>query len=133
MARSGKSFGYGLALTVLFGASASLATPAQAQYFGHNKVQYENFNFKVLHTAHFDLYYYPEEQAAAGIAARMAERWYARLSAVMHHPLSGRQPLILYATQAQFQAFYGRTLEEALAWCLVWLMAPEFETSPFLA
>ena len=103
MARSGKSFGYGLALTVLFGASASLATPAQAQYFGHNKVQYENFNFKVLHTAHFDLYYYPEEQAAAGIAARMAERWYARLSAVMHHPLSGRQPLILYATQAQFQ------------------------------
>jgi hypothetical protein len=23
------------------------------------------------------------------------------------------------------EQFYGRTLEEALAWCLVWLMAPE--------
>jgi hypothetical protein len=23
------------------------------------------------------------------------------------------------------QQFYGRTLEEGLAWCLVWLMAPE--------
>jgi hypothetical protein len=23
------------------------------------------------------------------------------------------------------ETFYGKTLEEALAWCLVWLMAPE--------
>ena len=26
----------------------------------------------------------------------------------------------------------GKTLEEALAWCLVWLMAPELEVGPFL-
>ena len=31
------------------------------------------------------------------------------------------------------QAFHGRTLEEALAWCLVWLMAPELGIGPFLA
>jgi hypothetical protein len=30
------------------------------------------------------------------------------------------------------QTFYGRTLEEALAWCLVWLMAPELGIGPFL-
>ena len=30
------------------------------------------------------------------------------------------------------QEFYGRTLEEALAWCLVWLMAPELRIGPFL-
>jgi hypothetical protein len=29
------------------------------------------------------------------------------------------------------QEFYGRTLEEALAWCLVWLMAPELGVEPF--
>jgi len=29
------------------------------------------------------------------------------------------------------QEFYGRTLEEALAWCLVWLMAPELGVGPF--
>jgi hypothetical protein len=29
------------------------------------------------------------------------------------------------------QTFYGRTLEEALAWCLVWLMAPELGIGPF--
>jgi hypothetical protein len=31
------------------------------------------------------------------------------------------------------QDFSGRTLEEALAWCLVWLMAPELGIGPFLA
>jgi len=30
------------------------------------------------------------------------------------------------------QTFYGKTLEEALAWCLVWLMAPELGIGPFL-
>jgi hypothetical protein len=88
---------------VLLGAALTIATPAEAQYFGHNKVQYQGFDFKVLRTAHFDLYYYPEERPAAEIAARMAERWYARLSTILHHQLSGRQPLILYATQAQFE------------------------------
>jgi hypothetical protein len=31
------------------------------------------------------------------------------------------------------QTFYGKTLEEALAWCLVWLMAPELGVGPFRA
>jgi hypothetical protein len=30
------------------------------------------------------------------------------------------------------QDFYGTTLEEGLAWCLVWLMAPELGIGPFL-
>jgi hypothetical protein len=30
------------------------------------------------------------------------------------------------------QDFYGRTLEEVLAWCLVWLMAPELGVEPFI-
>ena len=33
----------------------------------------------------------------------MAERWRARLGTVFQHELSGRQPLILYASPAQFQ------------------------------
>ena len=80
-----------------------IAAPLQAQYFGRNKVQYQDFNFKVLKTEHFDIYYYPAEQVAASQAARMAERWLTRLSTVFHHELSGRQPLILYASPAEFQ------------------------------
>jgi hypothetical protein len=83
----------------------TLAAPvsSQAQYFGRNKVQYERFDFRVLRTQHFDVYYYPRERAAAEAAGRMAERWYVRLSGILRHELSGRQPLILYATGSQFQ------------------------------
>ncbi len=54
-------------------------------------------------TDHFDIYYYPEEQQAVELAARMAERWYARLSRVLRHELSSRQPIILYAAHPHFQ------------------------------
>jgi hypothetical protein len=30
------------------------------------------------------------------------------------------------------QTFYGKTLEEGLAWCLVWLMFPELGIGQFL-
>ena len=79
------------------------AAPAAAQYFGRNKVQYESFDWRVLHTQHFDIYFYSTERPSADVAARIAERSYARLARIMHHELSGRQPLILYATQSQFQ------------------------------
>jgi hypothetical protein len=76
---------------------------SNAQYFGRNKVQYEDFDFKILKTEHFDVYFYPEMYEAAEQAARMAERWYARLSRIFDHELNGRQPLILYAASPHFQ------------------------------
>jgi WD40 repeat protein len=79
------------------------ATPAAAQYFGKNKVRYQSFDFQVLATEHFDVYYYESEREAAERAARMAERWYSRLSRVLDHKLQGRQPLILYASAPHFQ------------------------------
>jgi Tol biopolymer transport system component len=79
------------------------AAVAEAQYFGRNKVQYEKFDFKVKSTEHFDIYFYPEEQPAVELAARMAERWYSRLSTLLRHELSGRQPLILYAAHPHFR------------------------------
>jgi Tol biopolymer transport system component len=93
----------GKAVPVLLLLLSALAAPASAQYFGQNKVQYHQFDFQVLKTDHFDIYYYPEEQAAVTIAARMAERWYTRLSTVLHHQLSTRQPIILYAAHTHFE------------------------------
>lgn len=83
--------------------SATGALPASAQYFGTNKVQYQQFDFQVLRTDHFDIYYYPQEEQAVQLAARMAERWYARLSKLLRHELSSRQPLVLYAAHPHFQ------------------------------
>jgi Tol biopolymer transport system component len=90
-------------LWLLLSCFALTGTPLQAQYFGRNKVQYQSFDFKVLKTEHFDIYFYPDEQQAADQAARMAERWLTRLSTVFRHELSGRQPLILYASPSEFQ------------------------------
>lgn len=74
-----------------------------AQYFGQNKVQYETFKFKVMHTEHFDIYFYPERREATFQAAQMAERWYARLSRIFNYQLRGRQPLIIYTSSPDFQ------------------------------
>ncbi len=78
-------------------------SPASAQYFGQNKVQYKDFKFRILKTEHFDIYYYPEEQQGIEIAARMAERWQARLERVLEHRLRGRQPLLMYASHTDFE------------------------------
>jgi Tol biopolymer transport system component len=76
---------------------------SHAQYFGQNKMQYQDFNFKILESRHFDIYYYPDEEKAAKIAARMAERWYARYLKMFGFGLSSRQPIILYSSNPQFQ------------------------------
>jgi dipeptidyl aminopeptidase/acylaminoacyl peptidase len=76
---------------------------ASAQYFGRNKVQYSTFDFKVIQTEHFDVYYYERERVAAMDAARMAERSYARLSKVLNHEFRERKPIILYASHSDFQ------------------------------
>jgi Tol biopolymer transport system component len=75
---------------------------AHAQYFGRNKVEYAAFDFRMLTTEHFDIYYYEREARAARIAAQLAERWYARLSRVLQHRLERRQPLVVYGSQAEF-------------------------------
>ncbi len=79
------------------------ARPAPAQYFGRNKVRYRDLHFQVLATDHFDIYFYPREQQGAQLSARLAERWYTRLSRLFDHDLRGRQPLILYASPAEFR------------------------------
>jgi hypothetical protein len=88
---------------VVLAVALAAAAPLQAQYFGRNKVQYQKFDFQVLKTEHFDVYFYQGERGAATQAARMAERWRTRLGTVFGHELSGRQPLILYASPAEFQ------------------------------
>src|SRR5438445_5253813 len=100
----GRSALAALALTL------ALVPAASAQYFGRNKVQYKKLDFQVLKTEHFDIYYYPQEREGIDVAARMAERWRARLGQILGHELRGRQPLVLYASHPDFEqtnAIYG--------------------------
>src|SRR4029078_8696330 len=85
------------------GLVAAASGPADAQHFGGNKGRYRTFKFQLLKTAHFDIYYYPEEKLAVEMAGQMAERWYARLSKGLNHELRARPPGILYASHPDFE------------------------------
>ncbi|MDR0305659.1 MAG: hypothetical protein LBI42_02355 [Chitinispirillales bacterium] len=80
-----------------------LSTNTWPQYFGQNKVQYQKFDFKEMKTDNLRILYYPSKEEAAIDAARMLERWYARLREIFEQPLPGTQPVILYANHAEFQ------------------------------
>ncbi len=88
---------------LLFSMLAVLAAqPAQGQYFGRQKVQYEDFDWQVLRTDHFSIYHYPGTETITRDAARMAERWYERLSYAFQHEFD-EKPLIFYADHPDFQ------------------------------
>jgi len=93
---------FALLCGLLFWVGAALL-PAQAQHFGRNKVVYDDFDFESIQTEHFDVYYYPPMKPAVQDAARMAERWYERLSRVFQHRFDERKPIIFYADDTDFQ------------------------------
>src|SRR5688572_22629068 len=91
-----------LAATSLIFAVVAGANTAEAQYFGRNKVQYEKFDWRILRTDHFDLYFYPAESLKVHDAGRQEERWYSRLSDIFRHQFD-RKSIVLYADHPDFQ------------------------------
>ncbi len=82
---------------------AVLATPLSGQYFGQNKVQYDDFDWKVIETEHLDVHFPAMTTEASTEMARAAERWHWRLSNVFDHTLSERKPVVMYANHPDFQ------------------------------
>ena len=70
--------------------------------FGQNKVQYKSFQWQVLKTEHFDIYFYEKERPMVLDAAKMAERAFTRYSNVLNYKPKRRIPLILYASHSDF-------------------------------
>ena len=76
---------------------------AQFYYFGRNKVQYTEFEWKVLRTEHFDIYYYTEMKELAQRGAFLAEESYKHLEQKFNHNIANRIPLIFYSSHLHFQ------------------------------
>ncbi len=87
-----------LALT----AATLMPDSADAQYFGRNKVQYEDFDWSVLATPRFDVHFYSVETTLASDVGRMAERWHARFTPALRDSFD-RRSIILYANSPDFQ------------------------------
>ncbi len=76
---------------------------AQFYYFGQNKVQYTSFEWHVLHTRHFDVYYYPEMKDLAEQGAYFAEESFRILESKFNHTVLTKIPLIFYSSHLHFE------------------------------
>jgi Tol biopolymer transport system component len=86
-----------LALLVLSGGATS------AQFFGKNKITYENFKWHVYQSPHFNIHYYPAEEPFLEDVVSFAESAYLELSKQLDHELRFRVPLVIYKTHGEFQ------------------------------
>lgn len=80
-----------------------MAGSQQAFAFGRNKVQYDNFHWKVLNAPHYEIFFYDGEENLAARAAVIAEDAYLRLSRTLQHEIKKKIPFILYASPNDFQ------------------------------
>src|SRR5690606_19447246 len=84
-------------------AFCAAAAAGQAVPFGKNKVQYQDFEWRVLSGEHVDVYYYPQEETVARLALAYAEEGWTELErAFQHHPFR-RVPLIVYSSDQHFE------------------------------
>jgi Tol biopolymer transport system component len=83
-------------------AFAFAAAPAAAQSFGKNKVQYRTFDWKIVSSTHFDVYYYQGGDSLALRVLDLAEKANIKLTRDMGHILSNKVPIILYLSHNDF-------------------------------
>lgn len=81
----------------------STSVNAQLYFFGRNKVHYEDFEWKVLKTEHFNIYYYDGFEEMAEIGAKYAEEAFDELKVKFNHIIITKIPLIFYNTHNHFQ------------------------------
>ena len=82
----------------------AIASLLQGQfYFGRNKIQYDNFDWQVLTTPHFQIFYYQAEERLARSAAFWAEEAFDDLEQKFNHTLNRSVPLVIYSNHLHFQ------------------------------
>jgi len=89
-----------ISLLFFFLSSACLS---QWYYFGRNKVQYTQFQWNILTTEHFDIYYHPEMRDIAERGAYFAEEAYAELQEKFNINILNKIPLVFYSSHLYFQ------------------------------
>jgi hypothetical protein len=92
-----------LILFTLFAALFHSSVSAQFFTFGRNKVQYTDFDWHVMKTEHFDIYYYPEMEDLARSGAFIAEESCRALEQKYNHTILNRIPLIFYSSHLHFE------------------------------
>ena len=90
------------ALSVAIGGGEASAQTEFIPYFGKNQIRYDNFDWRIYTTDHFDIYYYPEIEPHLEQIAGYAESAYQHVSSELKHDLAMKVPLILFSTASEF-------------------------------
>ena len=101
------------AAVLIASASVAAAQTPFVPYHGKNRIHYDNFEWHIYQTDHFEIYYYPElEQHLARIAG-YAESAYQQISADLKHDLPFKVQLILFKTHSEFEQenIFGQATE----------------------
>lgn len=72
-------------------------------YYGKNLVKYDDFDWHIYETDHFEIYYYPELEEHLARIASYAESAYAQVSADLTHDLANRVQVIVFKTHSEFE------------------------------
>lgn len=88
-----------LAVLLALGATAK---PSFAQYYGQNKVQYRQYDWRSISSDHFEVYFYPGEDSLAMRVLDLAEKTQIVLGKKIGHQLTHRVPVILYGSHNDF-------------------------------
>lgn len=90
--------------SALFVAAVALLTsPVVGQeYFGQNKVKYDDFDWHFLETEHFTIYFDKPSIAVAEFAAKEAERSLREIEEAVNYQIKARYPLILFNSHNGF-------------------------------
>ena len=72
------------------------------EYFGKNKVTYDDYDWHFLETEHFKVYFDKASQPAAEFAAKEAERSLVRLEKDLKYTLKDRYPIVIYNSHNGF-------------------------------
>ena len=90
-------------VVVLLGARSASAQTPFVPYFGKNNIHYDNFDWHIYTTDHFEIYYYTDLEKHLERVAGYAEGAYQQVSADLKHDLSFKVPLILFKTHSEFE------------------------------
>ena len=94
---------FGAAVLIAVLAADSAAQTPYVPYYGKNKIRYDNFEWHIYTTDHFEIYYYPEIKQHLERIASYAESAYSQVSSDLKHDLAFKVPLVIYKTQSEFQ------------------------------
>ena len=80
-----------------------MLVPASGLPFGKNKIVYDQFEWKIYHSTHFDIYFYEQERGSLQRVVNLAESAYDDLSRKFNFQVPKKIPLIFYATHSAFE------------------------------